>query len=220
MPARTTRPNEVLCSSSQTPTQDRGDDGEDQQAIAREQEVAEEDRAAKRLRDRGRDRRRAPDNPDRLFGDHGEPERHQQAQDRIGVVEPAQDEALEENAEQRHGDRRQHHRRTEAEIFRDLDGDVGAERIERAVREIDDAADAEDQRQAERDQEVIAPEHQAIHHLLQQKSELHMRSATLKRALKKRRRRRSVPAPQRQCARRPDSGFYAFMLQGFCVFVG
>ena len=84
------------------------------------------------------------------------------------------------------------------------------------MREIDDAADAEDQRQAERDQEVIAPEHQAIHHLLQQKSELHMRSAKIKRDgagfL--------VPAPQRQCARRPYSGFYAFMLQGFCVFVG
>jgi hypothetical protein len=41
--------------------QDSGDDGEDQEPIAREQEVAEEDRAAKALRDRGRDRRRAPD---------------------------------------------------------------------------------------------------------------------------------------------------------------
>ena len=41
------------------------------------------------------------------------------------------------------------------------------------MREIDDAADAEDQRQAERDQKIIASEHEAIHHLFQQESELH-----------------------------------------------
>src|SRR5207237_8036970 len=101
-----------------------------QEAIAREQEVAEKDRAAKALRDRSRYRRRAPDDPDRLFGDHGEPERHKEAQDRIDIVEAAQEETLEENAEQRPGDGRQHNRRTKPEIFRDLDGDVGAERIE------------------------------------------------------------------------------------------
>ncbi len=88
------------------------------------------------------------------------------------------------------------------------------------MREIDDAADAEDQRQAERDQEVIASEHQAIHHLLQQKSELHMRSVILKRALKKRRRRLFGAGAATPVCPTPGSGFYAFMLQGFCVFVG
>ncbi len=102
-----------------------------------------------------------------------EAERHQQAQDRVGGVEPAQDEPLEEDAEQGDGDRRQHDRRAEAEISGDLDGRIGAERIERAMREIDDAADAEDQRQAERDQQIIAAEHEAIDHLFQQESELH-----------------------------------------------
>ena len=41
------------------------------------------------------------------------------------------------------------------------------------MREIDDAADAEDQRQAERDQKVVPSEHEAIHHLFQQECELH-----------------------------------------------
>jgi hypothetical protein len=39
--------------------------------------------------------------------------------------------------------------------------------------QIDHAADAEDQRQAERDQQIIASEHEAIHHLFQQEPELH-----------------------------------------------
>jgi hypothetical protein len=41
------------------------------------------------------------------------------------------------------------------------------------MRQIDHAADAEDQRQAERDQQVITPEDEPIHHLFQQERELH-----------------------------------------------
>src|ERR1700684_3755352 len=43
------------------------------------------------------------------------------------------------------------------------------------MRQVDHAADAKDQRQAERDQEIIASEHEAIHHLFQQEPELHSR---------------------------------------------
>jgi hypothetical protein len=42
------------------------------------------------------------------------------------------------------------------------------------VRQVDHAADAEDQRQAERDQQVIASEHEAVDHLFQQVHELHL----------------------------------------------
>ena len=51
---------------------------------------------------------------------------------------------------------------------------VAADHRERAMREVNHAADAEDQRQAERDQKVITPEHEAIHHLFQQERELHL----------------------------------------------
>ena len=146
---------------------------QDQQAITREQEIADDDRAAKGLRDFGRQRSGAPDHADRLLGDHRKPEGHEQAEDWVGVIEPAQDEALEENAEEGNGNRRDHHRGTEAEMFGDLDGGIGAERIERAMGEVDDAADREDQRQPECDQKIIASEHEAIHHLFEQESELH-----------------------------------------------
>src|SRR5690606_13857822 len=44
---------------------------------------------------------------------------------------------------------------------------------ERAVCEVDDAADAEDQRQAQRQEQVITPEHQAVDDLFEQKDEWH-----------------------------------------------
>src|SRR5207237_7527262 len=149
--------------------------GQNEQTVARKQEVAEKDRTAKRRRDRRRQRGRPPHDTDRLFGDHGKTERDQQAQDRIGGVEPAQDEPLEQDAEQGDRDRRQHDGGAEAEIFGDFDAAVSAERVERAMRQVDDAADAEDQRQPERDQKIIASEHEAIHYLFQQESELHSR---------------------------------------------
>jgi hypothetical protein len=95
---------------------------------------------------------------------------------RIGGVETSQDVSLEENAEHGDRERRDHHRRPKAEIFCDFDGGVGAKRVKRAMRQIDHAADAEDQRQPERNQQIIASEHEAIHHLFQQEPELHSRS--------------------------------------------
>src|SRR5262249_10952223 len=43
--------------------------------------------------------------------------------------------------------------------------------VERAVREIHNAADTKYQRQAERDQEVVASEYEAVDHLFQQEHE-------------------------------------------------
>ncbi len=147
--------------------------GEQQQPIAREEEIAEHDLALQPGRHRRGQGRRAPDHADRLLGHQREPEGDQQRQDRVGGVEAAQDEALEEDPEQRHRDRRQDHRRAEAEVLRDLERGVGAEGVERAVSEVHHAADAEDQRQAERDQEVVAPEHEAVQHLFEQEQEFH-----------------------------------------------
>jgi len=69
MPARTTRPKEVLCSSSQTrPARLRPRPGSG--GVTGKQEVACQHRPAKRRRDRCRQGRRAPDDADRLLGDH------------------------------------------------------------------------------------------------------------------------------------------------------
>src|SRR6266849_4905556 len=90
---------------------------------------------------------------------------------RINSIEPAQDEFLEEYAEQADSDRREHDRRAEAEIFCDLDRYIGAQCVECAVRQVHDAADAEDQRQAQRDQQVVTSEHKAVDYLFEQEHE-------------------------------------------------
>src|SRR5262249_22209741 len=82
-------------------------------------------------------------------------------------------ETLEQNAEQGDDNRRYDNGRSEAEISRDGNRNIGAEGVKRAVREIDDTADTEDQGQTERDEQVVAAEHQAIHHLLDEERELH-----------------------------------------------
>src|SRR3546814_4840894 len=104
-------------------------------------------------RQRGRDRRCAPDNADQLLGHHGEAEGNEQTEDRVRGVETPEDEAIEEDADKTDGHRRQHDRRYEAEHPADFHRDVGAERVKSAVRQVHDAAEAEDERQAQRSEE-------------------------------------------------------------------
>ena len=168
---------------------------------------------------RCRKRRSAPENADQLLGDHREAKGHQQAQDRIGCVETAKNEFFEQNAEHGHGDRRQHDRRTEAEIFCDFDRCIGAERVERAMRQVHDAADAEDQRQTERDQQVVASEHEAVDYLFEQEHELNSRAMDAEEG--------AGVIPLAVTTRSPGAGANApraaaayYKVQGFCSLVG
>ena len=86
---------------------------------------------------------------ERLFRHQGQAEGDQQAEDGVGRVEAAQQEALEQHAEQAHQHRRDEDAGAEAGVLDDLQRQVGAQRVEGAVRQVDDAADAEDQRQAQ-----------------------------------------------------------------------
>jgi hypothetical protein len=54
---------------------------------------------------------------------------------------------------------------------REHDREIGPDRIERAMRQVDDAAQREDQRQAERDQEVVDPVEQSVQYLLDEEGE-------------------------------------------------
>ena len=92
---------------------------------------------------------------------------------RIGIrrVESAQYETLEQNPDHADGDRRDHDSRAEADIIRQCDGHIGAESVKCAVRQIHHTADAEDQRQAKCDQQVVASEDETVDHLLQQEHE-------------------------------------------------
>src|SRR3546814_14256875 len=77
----------------------RGYYREQQQAVLREQEIADDHCALQGSRQRGRDRRCAPDNADQLLGHHGEAEGNEQTEDRVRGVETPEDEAIEEDAD-------------------------------------------------------------------------------------------------------------------------
>ena len=153
--ARIRRPARVRSRNCHTAI--RGGDAEpdQEQAVERERLVQDDDDAAQDIRDAGAQRLRTPDQPDDLAQHHGEAEGEQQvgaavapsvqvAQEHysnamptppttIGARISAGDEAVGEDV-----------RRV---------ADIGAEHEDDAVGEIDDAHDAEDQREAAGDEE-------------------------------------------------------------------
>ena len=143
-------------------------DADQHHAIERIDEAADHHLPAQCLRNRIRQRRRAENHTQGLLRHHGEAEGEQERQDRIGAIEAAEQRALDDDAEQRHQHRRQHQRAAEAEIRRDHQREIRADGKEGAVREIDDAAEREDQRQPERDEEIINAVEQSIEDLLHQ----------------------------------------------------
>ena len=113
-------------------------------------------------------RRRAEDHAQRLLGDHREPEGQQQREDR--------------DRSDRSGGTASARSRCRACATStgaatnappkpmwsaSSDGEIGADGIERAMRQIDDAAEREDQRQAERDQQIVDADEQAVEDLLE-----------------------------------------------------
>ena len=83
-------------------------DAEQDHAIERIDEAADRDLAAQPGRYRIGQWRRAEDHPQHLLRHHGEAERQQQREDRIGSIKAAEQGALDHHAEQRHRDRRCH----------------------------------------------------------------------------------------------------------------
>jgi hypothetical protein len=126
----------------------------DGEAVIGVDEIAQDELSAQLVRDGEGQAGGAPDHPQRLLGGHGEPEGEQQSQGRILAVEPAQEQPLDRDADERHQHRRHCHRPEEAEALLDLVGEVGAHRIEGAVGEVDHTPEAEDQRQAERQYDI------------------------------------------------------------------
>jgi hypothetical protein len=87
----------------------------------------------------------------RAFGDQRQPECQQQTVQMVELVQVAQHQSLDEHAE--HAD---HHRRcregnpvVHAQVVESEQGQKGAEHVERAVREVDDVEQAENDRQAQ-----------------------------------------------------------------------
>ena len=85
--------------------------------------------------------------------------------------------------------RRDDQRRAGSRDAADADREVGADRVERAVREVDDAAEREDQRQAERDQQVVDAVEQAVEQLLEEQHRRQDGTADARRSPSRRRSR-------------------------------
>jgi hypothetical protein len=96
----------------------------------------------------------------------------------IAIIEPADDEQLDNRPGGRCRRKAGHEPEPKrASGRRDSRTGEGAEHIERAVRQIDHAHDAEDQRQPGRHQEQHDAELQAVQDLLNQKGGLHRLTA-------------------------------------------
>ena len=151
----------------------RGRDREHDQAVIRVDEIADEHLPAQRVGNRERQRRGAEDHAQRLLGHHREPERQEQAERGILAIEAAEQEALDDEPDERDQHRRDDERAAEAQRARELDREVRAERVERAVREVDEPAQRKDQREPERDQQVVRADEQAVDDLLEDLDRCH-----------------------------------------------
>ena len=102
-----------------------------------------------------------------LLDHHRQAEGQQQAQDRIGAIEAAKQQPLDHDADHADEDRRDDERAGKADARRQDDREIGADGVEPAMREIDDAAEREDQREAERDQQIVGADQEAVENLLE-----------------------------------------------------
>ena len=127
-----------------------------------------EELAAQRCGNREGQAARAPDQTEALLGSHREAEREEQPQHWILAIETAEREALDRHADERNADRREHHRAAETEALLHLVGEVRAECVERTVGEVYHSAQAEDQRQSQRQDDVVRPDEQPVEDLLEE----------------------------------------------------
>ena len=154
---------------------DHGDE-QDEEPVARVDEVAEQNLSAQFRRYRERQRRRTEHDPQALLDHHSKAEREQQAQDRIGAIETAKQQPLGDDADDADDNGRDHERAGEADAVGEHDRKIGADRVEAAMRQIDDAAERKDQRKAKRNEQVIGSDQEPVENLLNDEDDLHARA--------------------------------------------
>ena len=140
-----------------------------EQPVAGEEEVVARQRRHQPAGHLKRQALRAPDEARAVLEDEGKPEGEQQAVERIAAIEPADQHALDDEAEDRGQERRHDQRAPEADIGDQRVGEIAADREEAAMGEIDHARQIEDQRQPERHQRVERADDQAVEDVEQNK---------------------------------------------------
>jgi len=107
----------------------RNGDAEDDQAIARIDEIADEDLAAQLRRNGERQWRGAEDDAQTLLDHHRQPEGQEQAQDRIGAIEAAKQQALDRDPDHADDDRRDDERAGKTDARCEDDREIGADGV-------------------------------------------------------------------------------------------
>ena len=152
-----------------------GDDdagGDEEEAIERERLVEQEDDAGQQRRGRHLQGVRTPDQPDGLADHEGQAEGHHQEGVGVAAIEPAQDREFERRAEQPDQHRRHGEGHPEvARPFAERVADEGAQHVERAMREVHDAHQAEDQGEPDAEEEQQRRLRQRVDDLGQQEGE-------------------------------------------------
>ena len=131
---------------------------DDEQIVVRDDDAEELEPAREAWRTRDAELLRAPQHAREIAEDQHQRVGEEQLVQLLAAVEMAQQQPLDHAAEQRDRERGAEHREPEiardrAEPLRDLPRHVGAEHVETAVREVEHAQHAEDQRQAGRHDE-------------------------------------------------------------------
>ncbi len=156
--ARTSIPKRVLLDEPREAEQHERPDADEEEIVGRHRAPEHVDRAGEARRARTQQISRTPDRERRVADDQHDAERGRELQELWCGVDALQQQRLDQRAEHRDGERGDEHAAPEAEraASKHLDQrprEVRAQHVERAVREVDDAGDAEDQRQAGGDEE-------------------------------------------------------------------
>ena len=165
--------NEVQADQHDRP----GDDQE--QVVAREAAIENFDRAAQARRARSEQIFVAPDPERRIVDDQQHREGGEQLEQLRRLVDAPKQQDLDQRADRRDQQRGEHDGAPEAKsaahLGRDAVGNVDAQHVERAVGDVDDARDAEDQRQAGADEEQAGGGRKPVECLEQESVERHQR---------------------------------------------
>ena len=151
--------------------------GDQEQVVAREIAPEDFDRAAQTRRPRPEQVLRSPDVLSHIVDDQDEREGGEQLEQLRRLIDAAQQQDLDQAAERRHHHARGDDAAPEAEHAAHLEGDgrgeIEPQHVERAVGDIDDARDAEDQREAGAHEEQAGRRGEAVERLEQEGFETH-----------------------------------------------
>ncbi len=211
-------PSRVRAISQKRPGGDQHADADDRQPEGRIDDPARQRHGAGQDRRQREVERKGAEEPARAFGkDEDQREGRQHLVEMVAVIEPPDHHDLHQRAECGRGRKARGEAKPERPRCRgDGGAGEGADHVERAMREVDQPHDAEDQRQPGRHQEQHHAELQAVEDLLGQKHHW-IRSPTvgpgrlprpgpITSCTRRRRRRRDPRARRRRscwCRRRP-----------------